>query len=541
MAVPFSVNLTFLFFILVVYLVGRFYRSRKNVLQLPPGPKGLPLLGNINDLPKDKVPEWQHWLAHKDKYGPISSLTVLGNTFVVLNSADAALELLKDRAAIHSGRPILQFGGAMLGWDNTIGLQQPSAIFKQHRRNIAKIASSAASTRVFDRIQEEEAAHFLLNLLESPDELFDHIRREAAAVVARVIYGYIPKAHGTDPLIELVTKVMEEFGDAGVPGKWMVDVLPFLRYLPDWCPGAGFKATARAMKRHVDLMIELPLAFVKKQMREKKHRVSYLSQAIEGSGLGDETENIVHKNTAVSLYAGGADTTVASLMSFFLAMTLFPEVQKTAQEELDRVIGSDRLPTNADKDRLPYIDAIVKETHRWQLIYPIAPMGLPHMSNSEDFINGYRIPKGTLLMANTWWFTHDPAVYPDPMVFKPERYFTNPPATDPRIYTFGYGRRSCPGRHVADAALFVTIAQALSVFRISKATQNGVPIEPVVEFEAGVVSHPKPYTFAIAPRSEKHAELIRRSEEVYPREESDAGFLEDVGREKGLWMGEGGW
>lgn len=87
-------------------------------------------------------------------------------------------------------------------------------------------------------------------------------------------------------------------------------------------------------------------------------------------------------------------------MTFFLAIALFPEVQKTAREELDRVLGNGRLPVSADRDTLPYITAVMKETHRW---HPIAPMSLPHASSAEDIYGGYRIPKGALLMPNTWY------------------------------------------------------------------------------------------------------------------------------------------
>jgi cytochrome P450 len=80
-------------------------------------------------------------------------------------------------------------------------------------------------------------------------------------------------------------------------------------------------------------------------------------------------------------------------------MTTFPEVQRTAQQEIDRVIGSARLPTSSDRQDLPYIDAIVKETLRW---HPVAPMGLPHKSTVDDVYDGYLIPKGCMLFANVW-------------------------------------------------------------------------------------------------------------------------------------------
>lgn len=126
------------------------------------------------------------------------------------------------------------------------------------------------------------------------------------------------------------------------------------------------------------------------------------------------------------------------------------------------------------------------------------------------------------------WFTHDPAVYPDPSAFRPERFLTTSTYTaelDPRTFTFGFGRRICPGRYVADNALFLTIAQSLAVFKIEKVIENGKTVEPVVDFEPGVISHPVPYRTTVSPRSEKHAELVRGAEAMWPWEESDAKSL----------------
>jgi cytochrome P450 len=117
------------------------------------------------------------------------------------------------------------------------------------------------------------------------------------------------------------------------------------------------------------------------------------------------------------------------------------------------------------------------------------------------------------------------------MTFRPERFLDSPghkAEPDPRNWIFGYGRRVCPGRYVADNALFITIAQALTVFKIEKLVENGKVIEPEVKFEPGVVSHPIPYRTSITPRSEKHRQLIQQAEKEYPWEESDAKTLETV-------------
>jgi hypothetical protein len=102
-------------------------------------------------------------------------------------------------------------------------------MWKIHRKNITKIASTIVSLFVFDRIQEAESVHFLLNLLESPEQLFDHIRKEAGSVILKITYGYTTVARGNDPLVDLARKTLDQCTEAVVPDKWMVDILPFCK------------------------------------------------------------------------------------------------------------------------------------------------------------------------------------------------------------------------------------------------------------------------------------------------------------------------
>jgi hypothetical protein len=114
-----------------------------------------------------------------------------------------------------------------VGWQHATAMSPYTESWKIHRKNIIKIASTNVSVSVFNRIQEAESVHFLLNLIESPDKLFDHIRKEAGSVILKITYGYTTVPHGNDPLVDLASKTMEQFAKATVPGKWMVDVLPF--------------------------------------------------------------------------------------------------------------------------------------------------------------------------------------------------------------------------------------------------------------------------------------------------------------------------
>ena len=343
------------------------------------------------------------------------------------------------------------------------------------------------------------------------------------------MYGYAIDNHKRDTLVDTVDEALSQFSAAAVPGKWAVDALPLLEYLPEWMPGGGFKRTARLWKETLTSVVEDPYAFVTREMASGENRSSFVSRSIEQARtekiLGGEEEHVI-KWAAASMYTGGADTSVTTMEAFFLAMSMFPDVQRKAQEEIDRVVGTARLPTFSDRENLTYINAIVEEAQRW---HPIAPMGLPHATDQEDSINGFRIPKGALLLASIWWFTRDPAVYHDAETFKPERFlepYHEPAAT---TVTFGFGRRVCPGRILADSSLFLTFAQSLAAFDIRKAVDaSGLEIEPEHTFGSGIIAKPALFRIRVMPRSRGHAELIEEAVKQLPLKTSDAEALRSM-------------
>lgn len=117
------------------------------------------------------------------------------------------------------------------------------------------------------------------------------------------------------------------------------------------------------------------------------------------------------------------------------------------------------------------------------------------------------------------------------MTFKPERFLSengHVPEPDPQTIAFGFGRRICPGRFLADSAVYLTITKSLAVFQIGKYVENGKEIDPVVEFQNGLISHPAPYKISVRPRSVVHEALIRSVEIDYPWEKGDAAVLESL-------------
>jgi cytochrome P450 len=346
----------------------------------------------------------------------------------------------------------------------------------------------------------------------------------------KTAYGY-ENSECSDVLVSTIKNTIANFSLAAVPMGWTVDIIPVLRYLPDRFPGTGFKETARKWRKIVEASAYMPYKFVQRQMAAGEHRPSYVSKLVEqlkqenGKMSAEDEQAIIW--SAASLYGAAADTTVITLTAFTLAMVKFPEVQRKAQQEIDRVVGTNRLPTFKDRGRLPYVTALVKEATRW---WPIAPMGFPHTATETFHHEGMRIPKGAYLLPAVWWFLHDPSVYPEPESFQPERFLPPRNEPDPDSETFGYGRRRCPGRFFADANMYLNIVQTLAAFSIGKAMDaNRNETEVNVKPGRGILTYPSEFAFDVKPRSASHADLVRQTEQQYRQGSGDGALLDGMG------------
>ncbi|KAG1784606.1 cytochrome P450 [Suillus plorans] len=498
-----------------VYLVKQVV-IKKNPAPYPPGPRGWPLIGNILDMPHIKP--WLTFSAWGQKYGDITHISVLGRHIIVLNSVKTAMEMMDRKSIVYSDRPILPMSGELVGWKDSLFFLSYGDRLRQQRKNLHRVIGSRAAVGVYNEVGEVETRRFLQRVVVKPDRLQEHVRHTVGAVILRISHGYEVKENN-DPFVDLANRVTAHGSQATAPGAFMVDILPFLVKVPAWFPGAGFKRIAREWHETLEEMVSAPHKFVKDQMVAGIAPVSFTSNLLEGGDLSAEEEHVV-KWSAFSINAGGTDTTVSAIYSLFLAMTLFPDVQKKAQAEIDAVVGPDRLPSFADRDSLPYTEALVKEVLRWNVVLST---GFPHCVAEDDIHNGYYIPKGSLVLPNIWFMLNDPQTYTNPSQFNPERFLAkdgNEPEMDPRTVCFGFGRRICPGissshqltnsLHLADASIWITTAMSLAVFDISKVVENGVEIIPEVEPLPGTASHPKPFKCSIKPRSATALELVEQ-------------------------------
>lgn len=498
-------------FILALY----FYLKRSDErslskLPLPPGPKGAPLIGNLKDMPTTF--EWQTYHKWSKEFNTdILRLSVAGTTLIVLDTSEAATELLEKKSSIYSGRARMPMINELMGWNFNFGFMQYGDRWRKHRRIMHQTFHPSAA-RQFRPHSLKASRNLIRRFLDNPDDIIGNLRHMAGETIMSVAYGLDVQPQN-DPYIATAEQGVHPLVVAAVPGAFLVDTLPFLKFVPEWIPGAGFQTKAREWKKLARRMVEVPYKAAKQRIATGTAPPSFTSfslQKMESGTRDDAYQEDIIQGTAGTLYAAGSDTTVSAIASCILGLLDKPDVLKQAQAELDAVVKPGHLPDFDDEESLPFITAIVKETLRWRDVVPIA---IPRLLDYDDEYKGYHIPAGSIIIPNAWAMLHNEEVYPDPFTFNPDRFMKDgkidKSVRDPAHACFGFGRRICPGRYMAFSAVWIAIASLIYVFDFEKAVdEDGNIIEPSHEYISALVVMPKPYKCSIKPRSKAAETLI---------------------------------
>ncbi|KAJ6559124.1 cytochrome P450 [Mycena vulgaris] len=474
------------------------WRGHPSRLPFPPGPVPRFMAGNLHEIPAK-----QPWLTYTDwklRYGDIVHARVFGQHIIFLNSLKMASDLLEKRSHIYSDRPATAIID-LIGWDFNVGLMPYSDKWRQHMRMFQQYFRPDAA-RTYRPIQMTKIHDFLRELLSRPEEFVALYKTVSAAVEPT-----------DDHFVTLAENAVKKLSESALPGAAAVNAFPILRHLPGWFPGCSFQYFAADCRKLTEEMQQVPFDFVKQNMGEgigAKSIVASLLDTNQAQGGSNHREQMV-RAVAATAYAGA---TASSLGSFFYAMAVHPEVQKKAQNEIDAVIGTYRLPEFEDRPSLPYVEALYREVMRWK---PVLPLGVAHATSADDIYEGYFIPKGATVFSNIWAMTRDESIYPEPERFNPNRFFTADGRLndDDTVLAFGFGRRICVGRHTADATIWATITSVLSAFTIAKARDEaGNEIEINLAYSDGAISHPEPFQCSITPRSQTAKHLVQATKDV---------------------------
>ncbi|THG98108.1 hypothetical protein EW026_g4018 [Hermanssonia centrifuga] len=335
------------------------YRVRK---QMPPGPPGLPLLGNIFQLTRSP---WLRFVEWKDHYGSIFSLNLAGQPTVVINDFTTAADLLDRRSHIYSSRPRFIVANEILTGNMILSFMEYGPLWRKMRR-AAHEAFNIRSSQSNRRLQEKGSVVLASSLLEDSSQWEEILQRSTASTVLCAIYDQAATEMGLDAIGGRVGEMLKRLSNACLPGRYLVEYFPMILHLPD---------------------------MLAKWKREGKE--------------------------------------------FFKKDTIM----------FEGLMDSVRMKMNAGETRACLATALIEDEKNYDL--GAQKKSLASRNYCDDWYNGYLIPKGTLVIWNTWGMNRDPKYFPDYEEFRPERYLDDAgqlsePIPDTHAqghFTYGSGKR----------------------------------------------------------------------------------------------------
>ncbi|XP_030469288.2 geraniol 8-hydroxylase-like [Syzygium oleosum] len=438
-------------------------KTKPSPSNLPPGPPPLPVIGNLLEL--GNLPH-QSLAKLARTYGPIIKLQLGAVTTVVISSPTLSKEILQTRDISFADRMIpdainaFNQGQRSLPWVPVSPLwRNLRRIFNQHLFSNLKLDSTQHLRR--KKVQE------LLAHAERSARAGDEVEIGEAAFTTSI--NFLATAVFSLDLVDRSSGSAKEFKqtvwqimvEAGKPN--VVDFFPVLRKIDP-------QGTRRRMTRHFGKMFNLFDRLIEERLRLRETPGSprmndVLDTLIDICEDKEEDMDMSQlKPLLLDVFVAGADTTSSSVEWAMAELLHRPEKLSKAQAELHQVIGKGNLVDESDAARLPYLQAIVKETFR---MHPAVPLLLPRKSGADLEVGGYTIPEGTQVFVNVWAIGRDPTLWEDPDVFSPERFLGSDMDVKGHSFEltpFGGGRRICIGLPLALRTLHVMLGSLLNCF-----------------------------------------------------------------------------
>ncbi|KAF9882628.1 hypothetical protein FE257_005823 [Aspergillus nanangensis] len=504
---PFNWVFTAIVSIIVYLLFSRTPRDQ-NGHKIPKGPRGIPFLGSFPFLTRYPELTLDYWAQ---RFGDLYSIWLGNQLFVIVSDPTIAKDLMVTSGSVFSSRKEMFIKSQTVFAGRGITATPYNDRWRKHRRIATTWLNQRAVDMYSDTLDRESMSLVKALFDESKEGLVPvnpqpHAGRCSLNNMTTITFGFRTDSVN-HPLTKRALTLSREFMNCTGPMSNLVDFVPLLQYLPTPMHRRGKKLHRGLVETYGGFIKEIEQ---KMKMGEKVQDclAKTMVESRETEGLDDTDMAIL----ASAFMIGGVETTAAIMQWFSALIPAYPEIQKKAHAELDRVVGRNRLPTIADEKTLPYCHAIIKEVER---VHNPFWLGTPHVA-SEDFVyRGQYIPKDTVVVLNTWTMHHDPARHPNPEKFEPERYINDPltsaesaNVTDPLErdhWMFGAGRRICPGMLVAEREIWLTISRMLWAFDMHE-----IPEEPIdlKEYDGLSGRSPVPFRIRLTPRHDNVAKLL---------------------------------
>lgn len=464
-----SESLVAIITICLVYLLMRLNRTKiPDGLQKLPGPKPLPIIGNVLEIGNNPH---LSLTAMSKCYGPVFQIQIGMRPVVVLSGNDVIRQALLKQGDEFAGRPDL-YSAKFISDGKSLAFSTDKVGVWRARRKLALNALRTFSTvqgksPEYSCALEEHISNeglYLVQRLHSvmkADGSFDpfrHIVVSVANVICGICFGR-RHSHDDDELVRLVN-MSDEFGKIVGSGN-PADFIPFLRILPSTTMKKFLDINKRFSKFMKRLVLEHYDTFDKDNIRDI---TDSLINHCEDRKL-DENSNLQVSDEKVvgivnDLFGAGFDTISTALSWAVVYLVHYPEVQERLQRELNEKVGKDRTPLLSDRANLPLLESFILEIFRHSSFLPFT---IPHCTSKDTSLNGYFIPKDTCVFVNQWQVNHDPELWKDPSSFIPDRFLTADGTElnkleGEKVLVFGLGKRRCIGESIGRAEVFLFLA-----------------------------------------------------------------------------------
>ncbi|XP_058010443.1 cytochrome P450 81Q32-like [Hevea brasiliensis] len=457
--------------VLILFLVFKTFRSRICYRNLPPSPPALPIIGHLRLL-KPRMYRTLQNLAQE--YGPIFSLRFGCRLVVVVSSSSAVEECFTKNDVILANRPKF-LAGKHIAYNNTT---IPQSSYGDHWRNLRRIVAieifSTARLNKFLSIRKDEIKRLITKLSQRSLQDFAKVELKSSFkeltfnMTVRMIAG--KRYYGEDVsdeeearrFRELMVEVFSYIG-ASNPG----DFLPIL----NWIDGGRFEKKLKNFGKRTDEFAQRLID----EHRSKKNNLESMNTMIDHLLSSQESEpdyltDEIIKGLVLTMIFTGTDTSAVTLEWAMSNLLNNPRVLKKARDEIDAQVGPQCLLDEPHLSKLPYLQNIFHETLR---LYPAAPLLGPHEASDDCTIGGYNVPRGTIVLVNAWAMHRDPALWDDPMSFKPER-FDDGGGEGSKFTPFGLGRRACPGAGLAQRVVSLALGTLIQCFEWKRVTHEEI-------------------------------------------------------------------
>ncbi|XP_062972024.1 cytochrome P450 2K6-like isoform X2 [Elgaria multicarinata webbii] len=484
----------FLFALTTIFILKMASFWNKSSQNLPPGPRPLPLIGNLHIM--DLKRPYRSMFKLSKQYGPIFSIQMGVQKMVVLTGYNTVKEALVNQADAFAERPIIpMFEEFAKGFGIIFSHGENWKVMRRFTLTTLRDYGMGKRT-IEDKIVEE--CHVLIKTFESyrgkPFETTTIINAAVANIIVSILLGKRCEYEDTT-FLRLLKLISENIKLVGSPSVMLYNMFPTLGFL--------FGGRKTVLKNRDELMVFINATFLKhlRDLDENDQRSFIDSFLIQQKENKNKTNEYFHNDNLRSivgnLFAAGTETTSTTLRWGLLLMMKYPEIQSKVQEEITQVVGSAQ-PRTEHRTKMPYTDAVIHEVQRFA---DIIPTNLPHATTVDVTFEGYFIPKGTHIVPLLSSVLHDESQWEKPHKFYPEHFLDSKGkfVKKEAFMPFSAGRRVCAGETLAKMELFLFFTSLLQRFTFQPApgtTREDLDLTPAI----GFTTPPMPYKICALPR-----------------------------------------